>query len=308
LGSVHRFFLTLKNDPTLREFSFITEWDSLAVEEKQSIYSKYACHELSFFISRKDPVFFKEVVRPHLANKKDLSFMDDYLLGNPLPKYYQSFEYARLNVVERILLAQSDRERLAALGLDLENRLALSPPNLDSTKRWFGAGVGGGAFGDTYAGEKLGMIDGGAAANSVNLSLGRSLSEASEGGPEAGMQLEKQEAASKEIESKFSAQRKRSEVDPFATDLGQRFKKVQQAYRALEQTKEFAENNYYHLPQSDQTYELVTENRFWLDLARHGVGSGFGSQYLGEVSGSFTEMMFALSFLDLPFKAPKHED
>jgi hypothetical protein len=38
------------------------------------------------------------------------------------------------------------------------------------------------------------------------------------------------------------------------------------------------------------------------------VGSGFGSQYLGEVSGSFTEMMFALSFLDLPFKAPKHED
>jgi hypothetical protein len=38
------------------------------------------------------------------------------------------------------------------------------------------------------------------------------------------------------------------------------------------------------------------------------MGSGFGSQYLGEVSGSFTEMMFALSFLDLPFKAPKHED
>ena len=309
LGSVHRFFLTLKNDPTLREFSFVTEWDTLAVEEKQSIYSKYACHELSFFISRKDPVFFKELVRPHLANKKDLTFMDDYLLGNPLPKYYQSFEYARLNVVERILLAQSDRERLAALRLDLENRLALRPPNLDSTKLWFGAGVGGGAFGDTYAGEKLGMIDGRAAANSGNLSLDRSLSEASDSvAEEAGVQLEKQEAASKEVESRFSAQRKRRAVDPFATDLEQRFKKVKQAYRALEQTKEWAENNYYQLPQSDQTYELVTENRFWLDLARHGVGPGFGSQYLGEVSGSFTEMMFALSFLDLPFKAPKHED
>lgn len=309
LGSVHRYFLTLKNDPTLREFSFIAEWDSLAVEEKQSKYSKYACHELSFFISRKDPVFFKEVVLPHLANKKDLTFMDDYLLGNPLPKYYQPFEYARLNVVERILLAQSDRERLAALGLDLENRLALRPPNLDSSKLWFGAGVGGGAFGDTYAGEKLGMIDGRATANSVNRSLGRSLAEASDGlAEEAGMQLEKQKDASKEVESRFSAQRKRSAVDPFAADLEQGFKKVQQAYRALEQTKEWAENNYYHLPQSQQTYELVTENRFWLDLARHGMGSGFGSQYLGEVSGSFTEMMFALSFLDLPFKAPKHED
>ena len=314
LGSVHRFFLTLKNDPTLREFSFITEWDSLAVEEKQSIYSKYACHELSFFISRKDPVFFKEVVRPHLANKKDLTFMDDYLLGNPLPKYYQSFEYARLNVVERILLAQSDRERIAALGLDLENRLALRPPNLDSTKLWFGAAVGGGAFGNTYAGEKLGMVaeaDGIAASNSVNLSLGRSFSGASKDASvskNARKQLEKQEAAFKEVESKYSARKRQAEVDPFGADLNLALRQVKQAYRALERTKEWAENNYYHLPQSDQTYELVSENRFWLDLARHGVGPGFGSRYLGEVSGSFSEMMFALSFLDLPFKAPKHED
>lgn len=314
LGSVHRYFLTLKNDSTLREFSFIAEWDSLAVEEKQSKYSKYACHELSFFISRKDPVFFKEVVRPHLANKKDLTFMDDYLLGNPLPKYYQSFEYARLNVVERILLAQSDRERMAALGLDLENRLALRPPNLDSTKLWFGAAVGGGAFGNTYAGEKLGMVaeaDGIAASNSVNLSLGRSFSDASKDASvskNARKQLEKQEAAFKEVESKYSARKRQAEVDPFGADLNQALRQVKQAYRALERTKEWAENNYYHLPQSDQTYELVSENRFWLDLARHGVGPGFGSRYLGEVSGSFTEMMFALSFLDLPFKAPKHED
>ncbi|HAN82480.1 MAG TPA: hypothetical protein DCQ59_04620, partial [Verrucomicrobiales bacterium] len=176
LGSVHRYFLTLKNDPVLREFSFITDWDSLAIEEKRLKYSKYACHELSFFISRKDPAFFKEVVRPHLANKKDLTFMDDYLLGNLLSKYYQSFEYVRLNVVERILLAQSDRKRMVALGLDLENRLALSSPNIDSAKLWFGAAVGGGAFGNTYAGEKLGKI---AAASSSNLSLGRSFADAS---------------------------------------------------------------------------------------------------------------------------------
>ncbi|MDA7677984.1 hypothetical protein N8577_01910 [Akkermansiaceae bacterium] len=314
LGSVHRYFLTLKNDSTLREFSFIAEWDSLAVEEKQSKYSKYACHELSFFISRKDPVFFKEVVRPHLANKKDLTFMDDYLLGNPLPKYYQSFEYARLNVVERILLAQSDRERMAALGLDLENRLALRPPNLDSTKLWFGAAVGGGAFGNTYAGEKLGIVaeaDGISASNSVNLSFGKGFLDAREEASvskNAGKQLKKQESALTEVESKYSARKRQAEVDPFAADLNQALQQVKQAYRALERTKEWAEDNYYHLPQSDQTYELVSENRFWLDLARHGVGPGFGSRYLGEVSGSFTEMMFALSFLDLPFKAPKHED
>jgi len=231
-----------------------------------------------------------------------------------LPKYYQSFEYARLNVVERILLAQSDRERMAALGLDLENRLALRPPNLDSTKLWFGAAVGGGAFGNTYAGEKLGIVaeaDGISASNSVNLSFGKGFLDAREEASvskNAGKQLKKQESALTEVESKYSARKRQAEVDPFAADLNQALQQVKQAYRALERTKEWAEDNYYHLPQSDQTYELVSENRFWLDLARHGVGPGFGSRYLGEVSGSFTEMMFALSFLDLPFKAPKHED
>lgn len=315
LGSVHRYFLTLKNDSTLREFSFITEWDRLTVEEKRAKYSDYACHELSFFISRKDPVFFKEVVLPYLANKKDLTFMDDYLLGNPLTKYYQSFEYARLNVVERILLVQSDREKMAVLSLDLENRLALRPPNLDSAKLWFGTAVGGGAFGNTYAGaklDKLSKADGVVGSNSVDLSLGV-LAEALDGesaAQEAAMQLEKQESAFKELNKDYrgSGGKGRALVDPFAADLSNKLRKVKQAYRALERTKEWAENNYYHLPQSDQTYELVVENRFWLDLARHGVGSGFGSRYLGEVSGSFTEMMFALSFLDLPFKAPKHED
>ena len=312
LGAVHRYFLTLKNDLTLREFSFITEWDGLAVGEKLSWYSKYTCHELSFFISRKDPVFFKEVVRPHLANKKDLTFMDDYLLGNLLTKYYQSFEYARLNVVERILLVQSDLERKEALGLDLEDRLALRPPNLDSMKLWFGAAVGGGAFGNTYAGEKQSMLGQVVAANSVNPILGENFSDARNekvSAEAAAMQLESQESASKEVRSKFSAKRKQGGGDdPFLVDLNQALQKVKQAYRVLGPTKEWAENNYYRLPQSEQTYELVVENRFWLDLARHGVGPGFGSQYLGEVSGSFTEMMFALSFLDLPFKAPKHED
>ncbi|MDA7518203.1 c-type cytochrome, partial [bacterium] len=122
LGSVYRFFLTLKNDSTLREFAFVTDWAGLTAEEKRAKYSRYACHELSFFVSRKDPAFFKKVVLPHLANKKDVTFMDDYLLGNPLARYYRSFEYARLNVVERILLAQSDQKRMASLGLDLENR------------------------------------------------------------------------------------------------------------------------------------------------------------------------------------------
>lgn len=318
LGAVYRYFLTLKNDETLREFSFVTEWDALTREEKRSKYSKYACHELSFFVSRKDPVFFKEVVLPHLANKKDLTFMDDFLLGNPLNKYFQSFEYARLNVVERILLAQSDGKRMAALGLDLENRLALRPPNLDLTKQWFGAALAGGAFGNTYAGVKLTTAlqnRKGLRSNSF-YSLGDNAPAApANEAPEAEMkmeleQLEKQVSALKEVKSKSRALSRKpgAGIDPFGVELSKKLKEVNQLFRALEPTKEWAENNYFHLRQNEQVYQLVAENRFWLDLAKHGGGPGFGSRHLGEVTGSFAEMMFALAFLDLPFEAPKHKD
>ena len=318
LGSVYRFFLTLKNDSTLREFAFVTDWAGLTAEEKQAKYSRYACHELSFFVSRKDPAFFKKVVLPHLANKKDVTFMDDYLLGNPLSKYYRSFEYARLNVVERILLAQSDQKRMASLGLDLENRLALRPPNLDLSKQWFGAAVGGGAFGNTYAGARLlNRAEGIVATNGVAFSLGDddAFAASDEGAPAMEMrkelkQLEKQESVLKAVKrkSRFLGRKAGASKDAFGIELDEKLREVEQLYRELDPTREWAENNYYHLRQSDQTYQLVDENRFWLDLAKHGVGPGFGSRHLGEVTGNFSEMMFALSFLDLPFEAPKHKD
>ncbi|MDA7518201.1 hypothetical protein N8529_00365, partial [bacterium] len=318
LGSVYRFFLTLKNDSTLREFAFVTDWAGLTAEEKRAKYSRYACHELSFFVSRKDPAFFKKVVLPHLANKKDVTFMDDYLLGNPLARYYRSFEYARLNVVERILLAQSDQKRMASLGLDLENRLALRPPNLDLSKQWFGAAVGGGAFGNTYAGARLlNRAEGIVATNGVAFSLGDddAFAASDEAAPAMEMrkelkQLEKQESVLKAVKrkSRFLGRKAGASKDAFGIELDEKLREVEQLYRELDPTREWAENNYYHLRQSDQTYQLVDENRFWLDLAKHGVGSGFGSRHLGEVTGNFSEMMFALSFLDLPFEAPKHKD
>lgn len=318
LGSVYRYFLTLKNDKTLREFSFVTEWAGLAPEEKQAKYSKYACHELSFFLSRKDPMFFKQVVVPYLANKKDRTFMDDYLLGNPLKRYFETFEYARLNVVERILLAQSDPKRIEVLGLDLKHRLALRPPNLDQTKLFFGAAVGGGAFGDTYAGAKFANADGVVARNMALESLGDvTFSDEKDEAPAGEMlaelaveteSLKRQVLAVEKAKKSGRSSRRRSGSDPFASGLEQKLREVKQLYRDLEPTKEWAENNYYQLRQEDQNYQLINENHFWLDLARHGKKPGFGSRHLGEVTGNFAEMMFALSFLDLPFDAPEHKD
>ncbi len=328
LGSIHRYFLTLKDDATLREFSFVTNWPNLTDDQKKENYSKYACHELSFFLSRKDPDFFKKVIVPHLTNKKDRTFIDDYLLGQPLEKYFQPFEYARLNVVERILLAQSDPKRLAALTLDLQNRLALKTPDPAQTQQWFGAAVTGGAFGDTYAGkkleaagelalqQKLGELKADLAFDSEEVAAASTM--VIDGG-KGRVQDEKQKllernikrnSAKDELES-LSRRDKSSEngVDAFYSgdDFGA-LPAAQQLYRALEPTKEWAENNYYHLRINDHNYALIDENNFWLDLAKHGSKPGFGSRHLGEVAGNFHEMMLALAFLDLPFDAPKHED
>ena len=84
LAGVHALFTTLSGDAKLAKFAWVLQWPTLKDEEKRAKYSEFACHELSFFLARKDPEFFQKVVQPYLRNKKDKTFMDDYLLGADL--------------------------------------------------------------------------------------------------------------------------------------------------------------------------------------------------------------------------------
>src|SRR5581483_2496769 len=79
-----------------------------------------------------------------------------------------------------------------------------------------------------------------------------------------------------------------------------------QYFRRIGPTKEWAENNYYHLPLSKQDASLIPVNAFWTDFADWDGKSPFLSTHVSEASRNFAEMMFALSVLDLPFDAPKH--
>jgi autotransporter-associated beta strand protein len=106
IGGIHSLFTTLSNDGHLAEFAWLLNWPKLKDDEKRAKYGEFACHELNFFLSRKDKPFFDAVVKPYLVNKKDKTFMDEYLLGLDLAPYLEPWAYARLNIVERILLAQ----------------------------------------------------------------------------------------------------------------------------------------------------------------------------------------------------------
>lgn len=326
LGAAYRYLLTLRDDPVLREFSFITNWPELADARKLELYSKYACHELSFFLSEKDSDFFKKVVLPHLANKKDRTFMDDYLLGNNLKGYLDSFQYARLNVPERILLARRQKNRIDGIRMDLRDRISLIPPDLGQETALFEAALA--TFG--MSGDKQGDIDKAkeeaekvvlfeeapmeTAANEVVPAAPSVAGLRSRLGRIAAKPMaEKQDEAKESLrETKKKLALKDYEID-FSTDGVDAFAAAPELptmvefFREIEQTKEWAENNYYHLPIAAHTYELIRENKFWRDFANHEGEFGFGSRHLGEAARSFHEVMLALAVIDLPFQAAKHD-
>ena len=77
-------------------------------------------------------------------------------------------------------------------------------------------------------------------------------------------------------------------------------------YEKLEKTQEWAENNYWHLPIEQQNGQLVSVNGFWNDYAKHAKDRPFFSNNWPTATGNFTEMMFALGLLDLPFESEEH--
>lgn len=357
LTSAYRYLLALRDNATLREFSFILRWPELSDEEKLAKYSQYACHELNFFLSRKDPDFFNEVVRPYLKNKRDKTFLDQYFVEGELGEYLTPFQFDRLNALERIVLGRQ-RNRLEFISMDLRDRLAIRPPNpLEETFKFEGAlATGGltlnasraqmdrlrGTFGrrSGRGGQGPGQGQGqavGAGAESPS-PVAPSATPAPGGfnrpslarkGKKFAEKPEANEQALAELEDAFGAVDERAKnlsktlkarydkldaggegfaADAYADPFGGEELDAESFYRAIETTKEWAENNYYKLPIGRQNYQLIAESKFWLDYARHKdakEGRGFGSRNLGEASRNFHEMLLALAVLDLPFKAPE---
>jgi autotransporter-associated beta strand protein len=146
LGGIHSLFTTLRNDGHLAEFAWLLNWPNLKEEEKRSKYGEFACHELNFFLSRKDKPFFDAVVKPYLANKKDKTFMDEFLLGLELGKHLEPWAYARLNIVERILLAQRIENEAPNAARHVRELWEMIPPNPEGMDQLFETALRGRAM------------------------------------------------------------------------------------------------------------------------------------------------------------------
>lgn len=322
IQKVYTLYRTLSHNATLLEFGFLMNWPGMTQAEKREKYSQYACHELNFFLYKKDPAFFKQAVLPHIKHKLHKTFLDHWFLGAPLAAFLKPWAFAQLNVVERILLAQAIAAEKPHLVRHLQDLFDLVPPNVEAFNHRFDTAIRGRALegrdGVSFKGAKL------AAGKPLTLELAdkmskvRSVTAAAEDSPALAGELRKslKRYAGKEesdattvdfarVARKKSVDRAGSAVF-FDEDLSRR-RQARRFYQKLEKTKEWAENNYYHLPIEKQNADLIRVNGFWVDYARHDGAKPFFSTRFAEAAGGFPEMMFALAVLDLPFTAAKHE-
>ena len=317
LGKVYGLFATLSSNPTLQEFGFILNWPELKPEEKQEKYSKYACHELSFFLYRKDRPFLDRVIRPYLANKKDKTFLDHWLLSEDLSAYMKPWAFSQLNIVERALLGQRIRNEHPVMSRHVKERYDMLPPDIERFNFLFKTALKGSALEATDAfgfdkATSLSLLQKrrapGRPGGEAKFARGAPAEEILAPKPSAVHAPKKPAAKEKEEKKARDLGEEDDEMDgEFYKSVAEDRKSVRQFYRKLEKTEEWVENNYYHLPIQKQNAALITVNKFWSDYAQHRGDQPFFSPNFAEASRSFAEMMLALAVLDLPFKAGEHQ-
>ncbi len=313
LGRIFSLYRTLSGNATLDLFEFITRWPRLGEDEKRAKYGEFACHELHLFLSRKDPDFFRKVIQPYLKNKKEKTFLDRYLIEGDLSGYVRPWDFGRLNIVERVLLSRRIAAERGPVSRHAADLCDLLQRDLLRENLLFDTALKGKAL---ETGDGLG-IDAATVAAEMSMEMSRSQAVGSgAGGPrsvrrmeKAAMDDEREESASfGEADAKAdeapAKSKKMAARSPRDKDLRRR-DAAKPLYRTLDQTQEWAENNYYKLPIEQQGPSLVTINRFWRDYARHDDRSPFLSPHLAEASRSFTEILCALAVMDLPFEAVK---
>lgn len=262
ISDVFEWMAAFTGDKALPEFRFVSEWHEMTPEEKQEAYSDHACHELHFFLYHKDRPFFDTVIRPHLRQKREKTFLDQWLLGEDLDAWSAPDRFSRLNILERILLLRrasgpDGRDRAARYVRDL---VAALPRDPERFNRLFDAALNGVTSTPSPTPETKATEDAAAAFS------GR-----------GAMAL-----------SRLAGNKAPAPDESF--------------HRPLDLTREWGESRYYRLP-SPAEPDRISANTFWRRYAESDPGAPFCSGHFILAVGNFTEMMTALSVLDLPFTA-----
>lgn len=131
LGDAFRLLQSITRDGEFARFAFLADWPAKTADEKATLYREHACHELHFFLFRKDRAFFDAAIKPFLQQKLEKDFLDRWLLDEDLTGYLQPWEFARLHLIERVLLAQRlDASGRARIARTVRDALQLRPADV----------------------------------------------------------------------------------------------------------------------------------------------------------------------------------
>jgi len=302
-----RLYSTIAENHLFDEFRFIANWHEQGTAEKARLYTRYACHELNFFLYKKDPQFFADVVKPFIANKYDKTFMDRYLLGDDLTEYCKLWRFEELNLVEKILLAEKVEVQQDVVRRLLSEQFALLQINDQKYNELFDTALQQSVL-DVGAGEPMKAY--------------KPQTDYSQVPAPAKVSEDEEDEDLGDLDDLDDLD---GQDDDFGDDLGsddeatksvsettdkERRTAVRQFYRPLEPTKSWVENTYYQ----DLGEKTFYANRFWLDFLNSFenkqpfISKHILDLFLFEKSDErrkedmFTELMFAAAVLDLPFE------
>ncbi len=319
LGQAFDLLRALGAPAELTRFGFLKNWPELTQAEKQTKYNEFACHELHLFVYERDRAFFDTVVHPFLANKKDKTFVDRWLLEELTAEDTRVDTLQQRNAMELALLARRGGAP-EVIQAALREIWELTPPDPEAFARRIRTALQAADLDETISDARqtaraqaisdsliLGVI-------SPMMLRGTSGRIAELGGDEGSLALDApgsaRAAAAAAIPRKTATETLmslREEAEPFEDmEPSEVFagEAVPPLYRALPKTKEWAEQNYYQIRVSADTPDRIGVNSFWRDAAA-GIAL---SPHLLEAHTSLTEALVALAWSGVPFSAAAPEE
>jgi len=297
IDDIWTLYRTLLPDGRDREhldrFAFLLGWPKLKPEKRLELYSEFACHELNFWLYMKDREFFTKTVKPHLANKIDKTFLDEWLLESDLGGYLRPDRFERLNAAERALLCRRVRDGAEALRAERE-RVSVIPVDPDRLDLLFDRALG--ALALVAAPPAVAMPA--REAEEALMDRGAVSGTAAPAKPAAPMAR----ALSAEAKKMVKAEAAKDKQGYFADKESDRAD-GRPLFRQVETTRVWAESNWYRLRRGEESPERAPAGGFWTELAVHDGKKPFVSQHIAETATTFSEAMLAMAALDLPLSA-----
>lgn len=328
-------------DPELAKFEFLIRWSELDDKTKHEKYQQHTCHEVNYFLYRKDRAFFDRVIRPLIEQRRVKTFFDDYLLDRDLTRWTQPWQFARLNEFEKVLLAQRLPAQRAGILRQMSDRFASLPPDDVTNDRLFDIALAGRAL-ETMAEEEksrsaivgrlgtpdLGLAEGGsdgapasgeARQRSGRGSLRRGNNVSMDGQPPGAPAATDRNKAAENLADKTDIKLGYFDEAPVLADaslyMWEELTRTRseflsrQFYQAIRPTQRWVEYNYWQIQQSTNTANRLSLNRYWYNFAHHDLDQPFLDWHFLLCSNNVTESILALAVLDLTATAaePKVE-